>query len=182
MEGSRLSRFPHLTWMKVCLAVPASGARIVLHMHGTTVALGIAARGNCLASRITHGQQATWSEQSGTVSWTPADHEQHTCSIVSDRGCELFAILIPQHHLSIVAESEGVAIRAEWAPILGGQDAVVHDCMTRLMDALPSQVAALDVGIDEVGFCSQSHFTRIFRDLTGMTPANYQKQARKAVG
>jgi AraC-like DNA-binding protein len=34
----------------------------------------------------------------------------------------------------------------------------------------------------ELGFSSQSHFTRLFSGLTGMTPAKYRKQVKRAVG
>lgn len=34
----------------------------------------------------------------------------------------------------------------------------------------------------ELGFSSQSHFTRLFSDLTGMTPAKYRKQFKRTVG
>lgn len=34
----------------------------------------------------------------------------------------------------------------------------------------------------ELGFASQSHFTRVFHDATGMTPAKYRKQYRRTVG
>jgi len=34
----------------------------------------------------------------------------------------------------------------------------------------------------DLGFSSQSHFTRLFSDLTGMTPAKYQKQFRRRGG
>jgi AraC-like DNA-binding protein len=34
----------------------------------------------------------------------------------------------------------------------------------------------------ELGFSSQSHFTRLFSGLTGMTPAKYRKQVKRTVG
>jgi AraC family transcriptional regulator len=34
----------------------------------------------------------------------------------------------------------------------------------------------------DLGFSSQSHFTRLFSDLTGMTPAKYRKQFKRTVG
>ena len=34
----------------------------------------------------------------------------------------------------------------------------------------------------DLGFSSQSHFTRLFSDLTGMTPAQYRRQCRPTVG
>jgi AraC-like DNA-binding protein len=55
----------------------------------------------------------------------------------------------------------------------------------RLMKALellrnsstPLSLVALDLG-----FCSQSHFTRLFSGQTGMTPAKYRKQFKPIVG
>ena len=34
----------------------------------------------------------------------------------------------------------------------------------------------------DLGFASQSHFTRLFSDTTGMTPAKFRKQHRRTVG
>ncbi len=34
----------------------------------------------------------------------------------------------------------------------------------------------------ELGFSSQSHFTRLFSELTGMTPAKYRKQVKRTIG
>ena len=42
-------------------------------------------------------------------------------------------------------------------------------------DSTPLAQIALDLG-----FSSQSHFTRLFSDLTGMTPAKFQRQCRHA--
>jgi len=41
------------------------------------------------------------------------------------------------------------------------------------------QVAGLAL---DLGFSSQSHFTKVFAGLTGMTPAKYQRQFRGTVG
>jgi AraC family transcriptional regulator len=34
----------------------------------------------------------------------------------------------------------------------------------------------------ELGFSSQSHLTRLFSAMTGMTPAKYRKQVKQTVG
>jgi AraC family transcriptional regulator len=44
-------------------------------------------------------------------------------------------------------------------------------------DATPLSQVALDLG-----FSSQSHFTRLFGELTGMPPAKYRKQFGRPVG
>ena len=61
-------------------------------------------------------------------------------------------------------------------PAAGGATAgeiVGHDeeCAT----ALPR--VAFDLGVS-----SQSHFARLFSDLTGMTPSKYRKQYKRTVG
>lgn len=47
--------------------------------------------------------------------------------------------------------------------------------LTRSSDTLP------DIALD-LGFSSQSHFTRLFSELTGMTPAKYRKFHARAIG
>lgn len=163
MDDAQLSRFPHLSWIPVCLRVPAGKRRITLQMHGTAVVVGIAYKGSCLASRITRGRQLTWVESSGSISCTPADHESHTCPITSDYGCDLFATLIPEGHLKSVAENEGVAASAEWSPLLGSQDTVMSGCMARLAAHAASDHAAVDAGMDEVA----RHLVLRLVELTG---------------
>jgi len=51
----------------------------------------------------------------------------------------------------------------------------------RSLETLKTDGPVANVALD-LGFSSQSHFTRIFSGLTGMTPARYQKQARRIVG
>ena len=51
----------------------------------------------------------------------------------------------------------------------------------RSLETLKTDSSLASVALD-LGFSSQSHFTRIFSGLTGMTPAKYQKQFRRTVG
>lgn len=48
-----------------------------------------------------------------------------------------------------------------------------------LLKTFPDSLAALAV---DLGFSSQSHFTRDFHGLTGMTPAKYRSQFGRAIG
>ncbi|MFM8291032.1 MAG: helix-turn-helix domain-containing protein [Planctomycetia bacterium] len=51
----------------------------------------------------------------------------------------------------------------------------------RSLATLKTDASLASIALD-LGFSSQSHFTRIFSGLTGMTPAKYQKQFRRTVG
>lgn len=51
----------------------------------------------------------------------------------------------------------------------------------RSLDMLKTDTSPAGVALD-LGFSSQSHFTRIFSGLTGMTPAAYRRLVRRTVG
>lgn len=48
--------------------------------------------------------------------------------------------------------------------------------------ALKDDAVPLARVADDLGFSSQSHFTRLFSELTGMTPAKYRRQYRRTIG
>lgn len=50
------------------------------------------------------------------------------------------------------------------------------------LQVLRSQSQPLASLASDLGFSSQSHFTRLFSDLTGMTPAKYRKHFARTVG
>ncbi|MFM8493965.1 MAG: helix-turn-helix transcriptional regulator [Planctomycetia bacterium] len=52
----------------------------------------------------------------------------------------------------------------------------------RSLDTLRDESQSLAGVSLDLGFSSQSHFTRLFSKLTGMTPAKYRKQVRRVVG
>lgn len=52
----------------------------------------------------------------------------------------------------------------------------------KALDMLKTNRESLDSAALDLGFCSQSHLTREFSRLTGMTPAKYRKQFRRTVG
>jgi AraC-like DNA-binding protein len=50
------------------------------------------------------------------------------------------------------------------------------------LELLKAHASTLAGAALDLGFSSQSHFTRLFSDHTGMTPAKYRKQFRRMVG
>jgi AraC-like DNA-binding protein len=286
MDGSRLSRFPHLSWLLFPLTVPSVGEPLSLPVQGLAFGVSVALRGSRSVRRITNGHEVKWHERVGTVSLVPPDREQHVYVMTSENGCELFAALIPRGHLVSIAASEGIQACREGALMLGGEDAVISDCMIQLamashghhsesvvamdetarrlilrmsqlngdgmpdwhddsslfdtrtlrgitsyvddhlrfapslsdmssrvgmspshfakkfrkttglsmhrfinrqrvrrsMDLLRDQSQSLAGIAIDLGFSSQSHFTRLFSALTGMTPARYRKEFKRTVG
>lgn len=166
MDGARLSRFPHLSWLHFRLGIPAEGRRLSLHMRGVACGISILLHGNRSTSQITHGHELAWRESVGMVSFVPPDDEPHTYVMTSDAGCELFVALIPQGHLKEVTASEGVLASHEWSPVLASQDPVITDCMTRLAVALHAHETAEDAAIDETARRLILRMTQLNRDGT----------------
>jgi AraC-like DNA-binding protein len=54
---------------------------------------------------------------------------------------------------------------------------LAHALVVLRNSSTPLSRVALDLG-----FCSQSHFTRLFSSQTGFTPAKYRRQFRPVVG
>jgi AraC family transcriptional regulator len=54
--------------------------------------------------------------------------------------------------------------------------------VAKALDVLRSDSTPLSRVALELGFSSQSHFTRLFSEATGITPARYQKRFKPTVG
>ena len=59
---------------------------------------------------------------------------------------------------------------------------VNHRRMMKALELLRDSSAPLARVALDLGFCSQSHFTRLFSSQTGMTPGKYRKQFKAIVG
>ena len=54
--------------------------------------------------------------------------------------------------------------------------------LVKALELLRNSSTPLSLVALDLGFCSQSHFTRLFSSQTGMTPAKYRKQFKPIVG
>jgi AraC family transcriptional regulator len=54
--------------------------------------------------------------------------------------------------------------------------------LAKALEVLRNSEAPLSRLALDLGFCSQSHFTRVFSSQTGLTPAKYRKQFKAIVG
>lgn len=80
--------------------------------------------------------------------------------------------LSPSHFAKKFRQSVGLSLHR----------CVVQRRLAASLELLKSESAPLAHVAYDLGFTSQSHFTRLFSEQTGMTPAKYQKQHRPTVG
>lgn len=122
----------------------------------------------------------------GTPGWTRDD------SVFADRTLRYLVEYIDAH-LRMAPTLSDIALLVGLSPShfakkfrhstgLSLQRFVNRRRIMRSLELLKQPSKSLTSVALELGFSSQSHFTRLFSDLTCMTPAKYQKQFRRTVG
>lgn len=285
MDGARLSRFPHLSWLPLQFQASAAAGLMVGHFQRITHFVHKARKGRHSIRCIHQGREERWEADERTVNFFPATGDTFTFVCAAQHEYQGVAFAIPEGHLQTIADAESLKPRSSLQRILTQDDVVLESCMDKLTDlarpdgdaeALRKDEVArrlvlrlfelsgagtpdwnddastfdrrtllgLTAYVDEhlrvapslsdmsicvgmspshfakkfqqstglsmgrfvnrrriwrsletlktgsplasvaldLGFSSQSHFTRVFSGLTGMTPAKYQKQFRRTVG
>jgi AraC-like DNA-binding protein len=115
----------------------------------------------------------------------------HDDASVFDRRALLNFVAYVDEHLRIAPSLSDMAVLAGMSPShfakkfrhstgLSLNRFVNRRRILRSLETLKTDNSLASVALD-LGFSSQSHFTRIFSGLTGMTPAKYQKSVRRTV-
>lgn len=284
MDDPRLSRFPHLSWLRVGFELRPDSDPLCVHEHSVNHWLSLTRAGRHAVRWIHRSDDRRWTEHAGTLHFRPCDGEHSHFVIHTESPGDVVGFYIPDRHLREIARTEGIERQPAWrrqllpndlvlqqalltvascdphcpetadradeaarrlilrlTEISGGgspdwhDDASVFDRWTmddlvayidahlvvapslsdmgwrvgvspshfakkfrhstglslcrfinrrrilRSLETLKTDAPLASIALD-LGFSSQSHFTRIFSGLTGMTPARYQKQARRIVG
>ncbi len=286
MDGARLSRFPHLSWLGQEFTAPPTPCTCAWHLRGTVHSLHFVLRGAAPVRWISRGREVHYPLRAGSFHYLPPDDEPHTLVSSMPEPVRSFTLFVPRSHLDDVAAADGMDGRVEFRRLLAHDDPVLGTCMARLAaveaDGDPRDDGRLDeaarrlvlrlvelsgggvpdwhddegvfdrrtlaglvervdahlkvapglaelaplVGLSashfarkfrlstglslhrfvnrrrlaraldvlktdavplaslalDLGFSSQSHFTRLFSDLVGMTPARYRRQFRPLAG
>lgn len=285
MDGARLSRFPHLSWLPLQFEASAAAGLLVGHYKRVTHFIHKARKGRHSIRCIHQGCEERWDADERTVNFFPVTGDPFTTVCIAQHEYQGVAFAIPEGHLQAIADADNLKPRSSLQRILTHDDVVLESCMDKLTaparpdgdaeDLRKDEVArrlvlrlfelsgagspdwhddesvfdrrailSLTAHVDEnlriapslsdmslrvgmspshfarkfqhstglsmgrfvnrrriwrslatlktdsslasvaldLGFSSQSHFTRIFSGLTGMTPAKYQKQFRRTVG
>jgi len=285
MEGSPLSRYPHLSWLGFRVVAPDHGRSLVVPMEGVAHTISLTTNGSHAMRQITRGQERRWHESPGTVHFHAADGDEHVFITSMSPAVAVEVFVIPPDQLCAALTAEGCAAPDRVHRFVQADDHVLQACLARLATNHRAGDASTHVGDDELarrlllrigelsgaglpdwwsdtssferpmlarlvaaidsrlrtppsvaematiaglspahfarkfrqttglslqrfvnrrrlgrslellqagaeplpalatglGFASQSHFTRLFSDFTGMTPARFRRQLRRSV-
>jgi AraC-like DNA-binding protein len=116
----------------------------------------------------------------------------HDDGSVFDRRTLLNLVAYVDEHLRIAPSLSDMSMLAGMSPShfakkfrhstgLSLQRFVNRRRILRSLESLRTDDSLASIALD-LGFSSQSHFTRIFSDLTGMTPAKYRQSVKPTLG
>lgn len=149
MDGARLSRFPHLAWLRFDVERRGDLPPLVVPMRGACHSISLTRRGRHDVRWMTRGRERFWTEQAGAVHFRPADDDDHLFETTTPTAFHSSVLLIPRHHLDGILAEEGVAPVGEPRRILVADDPVLQHCLCRLGGGSTAD-ASLDGAEDEV--------------------------------
>lgn len=146
MDGARLSRFPHLSWLGQEFTSTPGPSTCDWNLRGTVHSLHIVLEGAAPVRWISRGREVRYPMRAGSFHYLPPDDESHTIVSTIPGRIRSFTLSLPPHHLGDVAAADGVEARVEFHRLLVPDDPVLRACMTRL--AFPA-AAGDEGGLDE---------------------------------
>jgi len=150
MDGARLSRFPHLSWLRFAVSGHA-GAPLMVPLRGVSHTISLTLSGEHDIRWTSRGVERAWRERAGVVHFRPVDDDEHVFVTRTPNSFTSAVIVIPRHHLDGILSEEGVAGRHEPRRLLVDDDAVLRQTMVRLASLWTRPDGSTDGAEDEAG-------------------------------
>lgn len=132
MDGARLSRFPHLSWLGYGFTTPAESGACCWNLNGHAHALHMVFSGSHRVRWISRGREIPYSVQAGSFHYLPADDESHTIVASAVSGIRSYTVFVPPQHITEVAAADQLGIRPELRRLLVHDDPVLQKCLGQL--------------------------------------------------
>jgi AraC-like DNA-binding protein len=197
MDNAVSSWYSHYVWIAYAQAIQRPRLVGRYSCRHNTHRLIITTAGHASIRWTSPGLDVTFQTSPGDVSFFPCDHARHVMTITSADGYRGSVLCMPDHHLRWLAEDR-TSSRPQAAPLPRFRDTLIRACLGRLVTGIEGGLVAEDfmnrrriraavmllqdgsisltkLSLD-LGFSSQSHFTRVFSGLTGMTPKGFRRQ------
>lgn len=150
MDGGRLSRFPHLSWLGFGFEAAAGARPLAFHLTTSCHSITVGSVGRHAVRAIQRGRETQWSASERCVTYFPARDDQYEFLVdaVSSR-CGFVNFSIPRLHIANYLQSEHSDASPDVGRFLALDDRVLADCMTRLATLTAGSDSSDDGRLDE---------------------------------
>lgn len=173
MDGARLSRFPHLSWLPVQYKASATTGLLATHSKRVAHFIHKARKGRHSIRCIHQGHEERWDADERTVNFFPATGDSFTTVCAAQHEYRGVAFAIPEGHLQTLADAEDLKPRSSLRRILTHDDAVLESCMDQLTAPARPDSGPEDLRKDEV---ARRLVLRLF-ELSGAGTPNWNDDA-----
>jgi AraC-like DNA-binding protein len=148
MDGSRMSPYPHLSWLAYGLDIRPPRLFVLHEFKAVTHRLIVTEEGDAdfvwqadVADTVCHVTE-------GSLGFFPCDFARHSLEITAAAVYRAHVLLVPSEHLEHVCEAEGAPCPVDFRIHPGFRDALLLACARRLFLGKARGHVAADVGAE----------------------------------
>ena len=150
MDGARLSKYPHLSWLRFSISCDGAASNpLEVETNGACHAIRLTIDGHHDVRWIADGRETVWHEEPGCVHVFPGDGRDHTFTDTMSADFRAAVVLVPNGHLDSVVGPEGLDGRHTLQRIVAPDDAVLRTALARLVSGDPPD-GGFDASHDDV--------------------------------
>ena len=148
MDGSKLSPYPHLSWLAYGISIRPPRLFVLHEYKSVSHRLMVTEEGDADVLWTTDAADVACHVTSGSLGFFPCDSAQHSLGITSAGAYRGHALLVPSEHLENVCEAEGARHTADVRVVPVFRDTLLLACALRLLAGNDRGQLAEDVGAE----------------------------------
>lgn len=148
MDGSRLTPYPHLSWLAYGLTIRPPRVLLLHEYRAVAHRLMVTEEGDADLAWATGADRVTCHVTGGSLGFFPCDSTPHSLSITAAAGFRGHELLLPSRHMERVCEAEGAGHMVGFSVLPVFRDTILLACVLRLLMGSARGHLAEDVGTE----------------------------------
>lgn len=151
MDGSRMSPYPHLSWLTYSLTVRPPRLFVLHEYKAVAHRLFLTTEGDADCLWKNGADDVAYRTTGGSLGFFPCDAAVHSLGITATGIFRGDVLLVPKRHLESVCEAEGARHAADFRVMPVFQDTLLMVCAHRLLNGHSPGKLAPDIGAEIAG-------------------------------
>ncbi|MEX1076567.1 MAG: AraC family transcriptional regulator [Pirellulales bacterium] len=135
MKGSRLSIYPHYTWLAHWLNIHPPHVFARYHCEQANHLVMLTTDGDTDFVWATDSAEIRFHATAGDITFFPCDHARHAVSITATAGYQAYVLCLPETHLRLMRDTDNMPPEAHRRAIPIFRDTLVQASLVRLSGA-----------------------------------------------